>query len=397
MKKYFILGFIICMVSACEINDEYTYASPIATEVESWTALADSSGKAFIENFWNNDTKCFNDRIDGYYAFNSYWPHAHALDVLVDIYLRTGDATIKQYIYDAHAGIKDRNYAGDTFWNNYYDDMAWHGVAQLRVLEEVDSSWENYEESAKQLWEWITEGWTDEDGGGIAWNHENTTDGKSKGIPSNGPACIIAARRSQKYPEEIINGYTSLEWAHRIYNWMRENRIILSTGRVFEHVDNKNGDYSYDVGTFIGSAIELYNITKEESYLRDAIKAAHYHMKNNINNSNRVMTDYGEQVGDNGGGHDCNLFKGIFVRYFTRLIQHPDLPAEDRAEFLEFMKINAKYLWYYGTQKSPIVLHAPHWWELPEEGVFWGDLNANISGAAMMEAMAVLEKGGYLK
>ncbi|MCD8176646.1 MAG: alpha-1,6-mannanase [Tannerellaceae bacterium] len=300
MKKYFILGIILLMITSCEVKDEYTYISPIPAEVSSWTALADSSGRAFIENFWNNDTKCFNDRIDGYYSPYSYWPHAHGLDVLVDIYLRTKDETVKQYIYDAHAGIKERNYAGDTFWNNYYDDMAWHGVAQLRVLQEVDGSWANYEESAKQLWEWITEGWTDDDGGGIAWNHEDNAAGKSKGLPSNGPACIIAARRAQKYPDEVINGYTNLEWAHRIYDWMRYNRVILSTGRVYEHIDDTNGDYSYDVGTFIGSALELYDITGEITYMNDAIKAGHYHIRNNINSSNRVMTDYGEQVGDGG-------------------------------------------------------------------------------------------------
>jgi predicted alpha-1,6-mannanase (GH76 family) len=160
---------------------------------------------------------------------------------------------------------------------------------------------------------------------------------------------------------------------------------------VYEHIENTNGDYSYNVGTFIGAALELYNITNEEVYLRDAIKVAKYHMSANINSNNSVMTDYGEQP-NNGKGHDVNLFKGIFVRYFTLLIQHPDLPENERNRFISFLENNANYLWTFGTQKKPAIKFSYRWWKTPGENVEWGDLRSAISGATTIEAMARLEE-----
>src|SRR5690606_41745790 len=60
---------------------------------------------------------------------------------------------------------------------------------------------------------------------------------RSSDLPANGPAAIIAARRYVKYPEESHGGFNNLEWAQRIYDWMKYNRTILSSGRVFEHLD----------------------------------------------------------------------------------------------------------------------------------------------------------------
>jgi predicted alpha-1,6-mannanase (GH76 family) len=107
------------------------------------------------------------------------------------------------------------------------------------------------------------------------------------------------------------------------------------------------------------------------------------------------MTDFGEQSG-NGGGHDVNLFKGIFVRYFTLLIQHPDLPAADKTRYLAFLKNNASYLWAYGTEKSGSSIKSSYtWWEIPGPDTKWGDLRSAISAATTIEAMARLEKEGH--
>ncbi len=107
------------------------------------------------------------------------------------------------------------------------------------------------------------------------------------------------------------------------------------------------------------------------------------------------MRDYGEQTGG-GSGHDVNLFKGIFVRYFTVLIQHPDVSESDKKRFIAFLKHNANYLWTYGTQKTPAIKFSPTWWEIPTSDT-WGDLRAAISAATTIEATALLEKEGYLK
>jgi predicted alpha-1,6-mannanase (GH76 family) len=314
---------------------------------------------------------------------------------LVDAYLRTNDARYKQAIYDFYEGVREKNWYGKNWENEYYDDMGWHGMAHLRALEATGDT--RYEQSARDLWHWIARGWTGFEGGGIQWRKNSDQLGDSKGIPANGPAAIIAARRYQKYPNEVVEGLTNLQWAKRIYDWMKYNRTVLSSGRVYETFDNTNADYSYDVGTFMGAAIELYNITGERVYLNDAIKVANYHIGANINTNNRVMTDFGEQAGSNGGGHDVNLFKGICVRYFTILIQHPDLPEVQRNRFVQFLTNNTNYLWTHGTQKTPAIKFSYSWWQTPTGDVTWGDLRSAISGATTLEAIALLEKKGYLK
>jgi predicted alpha-1,6-mannanase (GH76 family) len=392
MRQVLIVLIVLFSVSCGSYEDEYIETSKFPEF--SWVAAADSSSPAFVDRYWNVEHHVFNNTFDGEIAWNDYWPEAHGLDVLIDVYLRTGEDRYKQAIYDFYEGVREKNWYSDNWKNEYYDDMGWHGMAHMRAFEATGDA--RYEESAEDLWHWITEGWTDYQGGGIKWREQSDDLEEDKGIPANGPAAIIAARRYQKYPEEVVGGFNNLEWAIRIYEWMKYNRTVLASGRVYEVFESTNGDYSYDVGTFIGAALELYEITNEMVYLRDAIKVAKYHMSANINTNNRVMTDFGEQAGD-GNGHDVNLFKGIFVRYFTLLIEHPDLPENERVRFVAFLENNANYLWTYGTEKNPDIKFSYTWWETPAEIAEWGDLRSAISGATTIEAMARLEENGIVE
>lgn len=306
------LTFSCSLMSCGSYDDEYIEVNQFPKY--SWTAAADSASTTFVNRYWNTSVGCFNNTFDGQIAQNDYWPEAHGLDVVVDAYLRTHDEKYKKVIWDFYDGVKNKN--GGKWRHDFYDDMGWHAMAHLRAYYATND--DRFLKSSHDLWTWITEGWNDYDGGGIQWKVGTDAESMGKGIPSNGPAAIIAARFAQKYPDETINGFTNLQWSLRIYEWMKYHRTVLSTGRIFENYDTTNGDYSYDVGTFMGAAIELYNITKEKVYFNDAVKVARYHIANNVNTAYKVMRDYGEQTGD-GGGHDCNLFKGIFVRYFTIL------------------------------------------------------------------------------
>jgi len=402
MKKIYLFPFIaiLFLLSCDDYDDIYMYDDGGQAKSDfykvNWAAAVDSSTTAFVDRYWSTEKHCFKNTFAGEIQDNDYWPEAHGLDVIVDAYIRTGDSKYKQIIYDWYEGVKKKNWYGDTWQNEYFDDMGWHGMAHMRALEATGDT--RYENSAKELWQWITEGWTDYQGGGIQWREGADSENLNKGIPANGPAAIIAARRAKKYPDETVNGFTNLQWAQRIYTWMKEYRVIWDSGRIFENIDNTNNDYSYDVGTFLGAALELYDITKDKSYFEDAIKITDYHITHNINKMNGVMKDYGEQAGEGGlgGGNDCNLFKGIFVRYFTIFIQHPDLSAEDRARYVAFLKNNAEYLWIKGTEKTPDIKFSYTWWEIPPSTARWGDLRSAISAATTIEAMALLEKQNLL-
>ncbi len=233
MKKqiYCITISMLLLTSCYSYEDEYIEVNEFPKY--SWVAAADSSSTAFVNRYWNTTYHCFNNTFDGEVGWYDYWPEAHALDVVVDAYLRTNEDKYKQLISDWYEGVKAKNGTDNNWRNSYYDDMGWHALAHLRAFEATADT--RYEESARNLWYWITEGWTDLDGGGIQWRVGTDAESISKGIPANGPACVVAARRAQKYPDEIVNGYTDLEWAKRIYEWMKYNRTVLSTGRVYEN------------------------------------------------------------------------------------------------------------------------------------------------------------------
>jgi len=386
MKKIILMTVTALITCACgKIEDEYVDRS-IKYNID-WTKAADSSSTAFANIYWNSAKHHFNDNNLGTISQYDYWPEAHGLDVLVDAYLRTKNELYKQRIFDFYEGVKAKN--GGRFYNNYYDDMGWHGMAHLRALEATGDL--RYEESARGLWKDIVAGWNLDDGGGIPWNHEDNVQGKSKGIPSNGPAAIIAARRWQKYKEaEVVNGHNDLEWLSMIYSWMKENRVVQQSGRVFENINDKNGDWTYNAGTYIGAAIEYYKITGNKVYLNDAIKTADWATSTLVNSNNKVLSDWAEQE-----NHDVNLFKGIFVRYLTELIRTKDLPESSRKRYVNFLKNSGQILWSKGTAKSPFILFGYHWWEAPLSGK--AGLRAELSGAMLMEAMATLNNEGYLK
>ena len=106
MVKYFPLLFSLFYSLGClacaddklpsETNQEYRI---------NWNAAADSSSSALIHLFWNADEHYFNYNNLGLKDFH-YWPQAHALDVMVDAYLRTRDNLYKTTINDWYEGVK---------------------------------------------------------------------------------------------------------------------------------------------------------------------------------------------------------------------------------------------------------------------------------------------------
>ncbi len=129
-KILFVAG--TALILACgKIKDVYTDNS-IKYDIN-WTAAADSSSTSFVNVYWNSTKHHFNNDNFGAIGQFDYWPEAHGLDVLTDAYKRTGSAIYKDRINEFYEGVKAKN--GGRFYNNYYDDMGWHGMAHLRAFE----------------------------------------------------------------------------------------------------------------------------------------------------------------------------------------------------------------------------------------------------------------------
>ena len=73
---------------------------------------------------------------------------------------------------------------------------------------------------------------------------------------------------------------------------------------------------------------------------------------------------------------------------------HPDLPSDKKEKYVGFIEYNAKALVTYATStddKSPI-LYNYGWYFKPENSF----LRGQTSGCMLIEALALLEKKGFL-
>lgn len=335
--------------------------------VYNWPAIADSSYTSLLANFYNQPGKYYNQNNAGNTNFN-YWPNAHALDVLVDAYLRKNDPQIKTRMDELLAGMKAKN--GNTYINHFYDDMEWMALACLRAYEATSDV--AYKTTAELLWNDIKGGWDDTFGGGIYWNKNRA----NKNTPANAPASIIASRMYQ-----VNHDPADLDWAKKIYQWQKTNLVDPVSGLVWDGLDatgtNKDWKFTYNQGVYIGAGVELYKITGEAVYLNDALKTANNSLTGDLTSGN-IMKDE--------GGGDGGLFKGILVRYMMLLITDGGLSSTDKTKFVNFLKLNAETLWLQGTAR-PQVIYNTKWTSISANA----DLTTQLSGAMLIEAVARLK------
>lgn len=360
---------------------------------------ADGMAQALIDNFWGAS---FPEQPARYFfnkksqqadmGTNDYWPQAHALDVVTDAYLRTGNDKYYQ-IYDLWMkGMPRFNpngrqgwRKGDPWWNAFVDDMEWHSIALIRAYEATGET--RYLNKARQLYaDWIWTQWGPEDEepwrGGITWK---TDVSKSKNACSNGPAAIVAARLAQHASVDAGNEKNKSaaeyqEEALKIYRWERETLWDSESGAIFDNInrEGKIGRFSlsYNQGTFIGAAVELFRLTKDQSFLDDAVLTARYTIGPMSRRNRGVLSD----APDGDGG----LFHGIFFRYLANLIVLPELDDAVREEFSRYVLRSAAVMARRGTCRETM-LYAGRWRQAPkaDEPVA---LNPHVTGCMLIEA-----------
>lgn len=368
-----VLGLLFSLSSCLKQNDDIPPVLPpgSGTVTYSWPAISDTAEKS-LDFFWSAGGKFYlssNTASD----WAQYWPNAHALDVLVDAYLRNPTSALKTQMMDLLSGVRAKN--GNTMINYYYDDMEWMALACLRAYDATGEA--RFKGVCDTLWSDIKGGWSDALGGGIWWRKDDP----SKNTPSNMPAAILAARRYKAF-----NNTEDLQWAQKIYDWERTTLYDKNSGLVYDNIDkegNKNTEwkFTYNQGTFLGAALELYRNTGNSQYLNDALQAADFTLNSGFLTNNGVLKDE--------GGGDGGLFKGVFVRYFTRLIIDVAFDPSKKTNYINFLRANGESLWSKGTNKSGIILFGSAWDKAPGNST---DLTIQLSGIMLIEALAELKK-----
>lgn len=375
--KVALTGIMALMLSSCLKDKAFPlYGNKPAVVINyTWAETADSLQTATYNNYLSANGNYFKQDNAGNTNYN-YWPQAHTLDVFTDAFLRTKNDVYKQRMKSLLTGTRIAN--GNKLQNDFYDDMEWLALASLRAYEATNDN--DYLDAANILWTDIKTGVNANQGGGIAWRKSQLD---YKNTPANAPAIIFACRLYR-----LKNNAADLALAKELYSWMKTTLVDPSTGIIWDGINgNRDGqisknEFTYNQGVYMGAALELYNVTKDGSYLQDAMR-----------NASATIIDADISPGGllrSEGQGDGGLFKGILVRYLTLLIQSPDVTEANRTAYVKFMKYNAETLYTKGIGRPQMTV-SPDWKSAPPANV---DLTTQISGVTMIEAAALLKAAG---
>jgi predicted alpha-1,6-mannanase (GH76 family) len=396
-----LAGIVASTFASCDNVDEYV--APTGYTID-WSAAADSSTTAFIQNFWNADKGFFNASSTGYKGENNnYWPQAHAMNVIIDAYERTGDTKYSAMFDTWFTGILQQCWSGS---NDYrvplYDDNAWISLTMMRLYNHTKDT--KYLEVAKRLQADMMTSWNYNGVGGLTWGDPNNSaygGPNNQATPTNGPACLLCFKLYEATGDESY-----AQDGMRIYEFLREYILDPATGRVLNGIDGQTllseGEasrvYSYNQGTVMASAYAAYKYTGSELYLKDARRIAQYAVCNAcVESSTNILhyENYSWRWDDASG--DVTLFRAILFQYLGELIEAPELPAAWRTKFLAAFNTTADYLWRSGvidkSSYSYIMYNSN--FSLGVEPGAEGYLNPNVTGATLIEMRARLAADGY--
>ncbi len=378
------LGLGVAALQSCDnYEDEYMYGKGLYKI--NWESAADSATTVLVNHYWSTERHVFtliNDDFDFTQSVDyTYWQEAHAMDVIIDAYLRTGDKKYSDMFPLWYEGVKKCNWQDrNGFRGEYYDDTAWIALTIMRMYEATKE--DKYLETAKDLWAYLQGAW-DEENGGLAWTVKKRN---SKNACTMGPATILGV-----HIYNVTKDQADLEWAKNIYDWEYGNLYNPASGAVY---DNYNTDtqelstttLSYNQGTFGGAAYALYKATGEQSYLQTARKAFYYGMT-----SSNIIDTGNNIIRDEGNNHNNELFKGIYMRYLVQILEEPALESIYRNKFATFLNNNAETAWRNGVKKNELQMYFSSNWAQPITGST-SNMECQVAGCTLLEARASYEK-----
>ena len=300
-----------------------------------------------------------------------YWWQAHLLDCLVDAQLRAPDARRAAAIAGMVRGVRIRNLGRWT--NDYYDDIAWFGLAVQRAGPRTRPG----PRAIAAIGGRLREGHTDDGGGGIWWRRGDDF----KNAPANGPAAILLARTGDVATAAALQDWMAATLVDPVSGLVRDG-IRLDAGGTGREVAGTT--YTYCQGVYLGACIELAERDGDPRWLERARRVLDA-------TADRLAEPDGVIGGYDDGG-DGGLFNGILARYLAdAAVRRPELP---HARDLVLASADSAWANRADTPHGPVFAHD---WRrparVPAAGAPEGDLSVQLSGWMLVEAAARVERG----
>ena len=287
-----------------------------------------------------------------------YWWLAHAIEVRLDAYARSGHPKWLILAQKTYAGIRRRN-RGSLF-NDYFDDMSWLAIAALRLFDATTDA--RYFADAEALWRHIVRhGLSDRGphgGTAIAWRRQQP---RYTNAPTNGSFGILSARLFAHTGSSAYRAFaeSSLRYLDTVLRDEGSGYLADGINRAGDGAIDSDWDFSYNQGLYLGCQLEAFERTGEQTHLVRALRTA----RRTIDSApHGVIT--GENVdGRTRGGGDIGLFKGVFYRYAADLAAHPAVRgdrdfAADRDALTGFLVDSTDQLW---STFAPSLLASDDW------------------------------------
>ncbi|UJW33916.1 fructose-bisphosphate aldolase [Saccharothrix sp. AJ9571] len=281
----------------------------------------------------------------------NYWWQAHVLDCLVDAQLREPSPERAGLIERYARSIRLRNFGKWT--NEYYDDMAWLGIALERASRVTGLA---AQPALDAILAELRSGWTEDAGGGIWWRKND----QFKNAPANGPAAILHARVGD------------LVRARELFEWMDSRLVDPETGLVWDGLRVDTGElvkhiYTYCQGVFLGTCLEL----SEVDAAARTVEAVAAHCA-----SGGVL--HAQGAGDGG------LFAGILARYLA--LAALQLPGAAAATARRLVLDSADACVGSAAEAPGGPLFSPSW----TGGAVVRDMSVQVGAWMLLEAAATL-------
>jgi predicted alpha-1,6-mannanase (GH76 family) len=190
-----------------------------------------------------------------------------------------------------------------------------------------------YLNTAKDIFEDMTGGWTTPCNGGIWWDKKKT----SIAAISNELFLSVAAHLANRVGDSEKEEYRN--WATMEWDWFSGSGIINGDNVINDGIDQKTCKndgktvYTYNQGVILGGLAELAKATGDNKYTDAAASIAKGAMK--VLTDDGILKEPGTNLDEQGA-----QFKGVFVRGLAALNE-----KAPQQSYQDFLKTNADSAW----------------------------------------------------